>query len=69
MDLQLTSEEVLLSEQAAKRLGITKCIVFKDGCWICEPRDKHRDLPIGTGNTAEEAIAEVEKLMEKSHAE
>lgn len=67
MELELTSEEKKLSVDAAKRLGISSCLVFKDGCWICEPRDTHRELPIGTGNTAEEAIQEVETLMESYH--
>lgn len=62
MNLELTGEEKQLSINAAKRLGISSCLVFKDGCWICEPRDTLRELPIGTGNTAEEAIQEVEKL-------
>jgi hypothetical protein len=53
---ELSTEEKRLSAEAAKRLGISRVLLFRDGDWICDPRDRVRDLKMGFGSSAEAAV-------------
>ena len=55
---ELTPEERKISTEAAKRLGIAACLVFRDGDWICDPIGYPRH---GMGKTADEAIKDCAK--------
>jgi hypothetical protein len=49
---ELTAEEQRLSRDASERLGFP-VLLYRDGEWICQPKDM---TPNGYGGTPDEAI-------------